>query len=55
MDGDAIVAAFGITSGPDCLKDVLPRFGQRIKVYHSLREAIGETLKQEVSYFNYIR
>ena len=49
MDGEAIVAAFGAHPGPDCLKDVLPRFGQRIKVYNSLRGALGEAIRRDVS------
>lgn len=37
MDGDAIVAAFASTPGPDCLRDVLPKVGQRMKVYMTIK------------------
>ena len=42
MDGEAITNAFSEQSGPDCLKDVIPKFGQRIKVYKALKTALGE-------------
>ena len=31
-----------VYSGPDCLKDVLPALGTRLKVYHSIKLAIEE-------------
>ena len=34
MDGEALFGAFGSL---DCLKDVLPKFGQRIKVYKAIK------------------
>ena len=34
MDGSALLQAFGTLSGPDCLRDILPKYGQRIKVYN---------------------
>ena len=37
MDGNAIVAAFASTPGPDCLRDVLPKVGQRMKVYMAMK------------------
>ena len=40
MDGEAISTALGTKSGPDCLKDVLPKLGQRLKVYKALQEHI---------------
>ena len=48
MDGEAIIAAFGATSGPDCLRDVLPKYGQRIKVYNSLKLLLGDSIRHEV-------
>ena len=33
MDGAAVVQSFGTCSGPDCLKDVIVKFGVRVKVY----------------------
>lgn len=46
MDGEAIIDAFGATPGHDCLKEVLPRFGQRIKVYKALKKAIADSLHE---------
>lgn len=37
MDGEAVVAAFGTTPGPDCFRDVLPKVGQRMKVYRDIK------------------
>ena len=38
MDGDANFGAFGCQAGPDCLKDILPKYSQRIKVYHAIEQ-----------------
>ena len=46
MDGEAVLDAFGCEVGPDCLKDVLPKYGQRIKVYHAIKLAMGTTILQ---------
>ena len=27
--------------GPDCLKEVLPKYGQRIKVYKAISQEVG--------------
>lgn len=40
MDGEAVTAALATTPGPDCLKDVLPKLGQRLKVYKAFQEHI---------------
>ena len=40
MDGEEIFGAFGCQVGPDCLKDILPTYGQRIKVYRAIKAAI---------------
>ena len=37
MDGEAIAAAFGSCPGPDSFKTVLPKLGQRLKVYNALK------------------
>ena len=37
MDGEAISQALGTLPGPDCLKDVVPKFGVRLKVYNAIR------------------
>ena len=39
MDGEAVFDAIGCQVGPDCLKDVLPKYGQRIKVYKAIKTA----------------
>ena len=37
MDGDALSLAFAAHSGPDCLKDVVPKYGLRLKVYQAIK------------------
>ena len=49
MDREAIISAFGTQSGPDCLKDIILQFGQRIKVYKAIKVAMGGTFAQEVA------
>ena len=49
MDGEAIADAFGTFSGPDCIKDVLPKFGQRVKVYNAIKLSLGREITSEVS------
>ena len=41
MDGEAMVAAFAACAGPDCLKDVVPKLGTRLKVYNALKTIIN--------------
>ena len=48
MDGEATVAAFATSSGPDCLKDVIPKLGSRLKVYNAIRVVINEGYQQKV-------
>lgn len=48
MDGEATVAAFATCSGPDCLKDVVGKYGTRVKVYNAIKVAIGEGYRQTV-------
>ena len=45
MDGEAIATAFATLPGPNCLRDVLPKLGVRLKVY----SAIKQQLQCEVS------
>ena len=52
MDGEALLAAFGTHPGPDCLRDVLPKFGQRIKVYNCLKGALREAIRLQVSSYH---
>ena len=40
MDGEAIFDAFGCQVGPDCLKDILPTDGQRIKINRAIKAVI---------------
>ena len=52
MDGEATAAAFATCSGPDCLKDVIPKLGARLKVYNALKLVLN---KQKVlAYFHMI-
>ena len=52
MDGEAIFGAFGCQAGPDCLKDILPTYGQRIKVYRAIKLAIDMIHCDEASNIN---
>ena len=40
MDGEAIATAFTITPGPDCIRDVVPKVGVRMKVYQAIKRAL---------------
>ena len=48
MDGEATAAAFATCAGPDCLKDVIPKLGIRLKVYNTLKLVIDQGYKQKV-------
>lgn len=48
MDGEAIVSAFGVACGPDCLKEVVKRYGDRLKIYRKLKTLIEQ---EQVSLF----
>ena len=39
MDGEAIAAAFAVTPGPDCIRDV-QKVGIRMKVYQAIKKAL---------------
>ena len=39
MDGNAVLQALAALSGPDCLKEILPKYGQRTKVYNVIKVA----------------
>ena len=47
MDGITIVGAFGAHPGPDCLRDVLPKFGTWIKVYSALKSFMSVSTATE--------
>lgn len=51
MDGEAIAEAFATCSGPDCLKDILPKFGQRVKVYNAIKLSLGVEMASEVIHY----
>ena len=48
MDGEATAAAFATCVGPDCLKDVIPKLGSRLKVYNALKLVIDQGYKEKV-------
>lgn len=48
MNGEAVVGAFASCAGPDCLKDVVPNYGPRVKVYNAIKCALGECYCQQV-------
>ena len=48
MDGEGTVGAFATCPGPDCLKDVVLKYGSRVKVYNAIRAAINENYQQKV-------
>lgn len=49
MDGEAVDEAFATASGPDYIKDVLPKFGQRVKVFNALKLLRRTDTSSEVS------
>ena len=42
VDGEALLGVFGCQAVPDCLKDALPKFGQRIKVYRAIKDKAND-------------
>ena len=40
MDGEAVEVAVAATPGPDCLKDIIPKVGLRLKVYNRIKTLI---------------
>jgi len=42
MDGESLVTLIGIVPWPDCLKDLIPKIGLRLKVYHSIKASYDE-------------
>ncbi len=41
--------AFGTCSGPNCLKDVVAKYGQRLKVYNAIKVMLRDCYQQNVS------
>ena len=50
MDSETLISTFNALSGPDCLKDVIPKFGHKIKVYKAVKSTMG-VFMQEVMLF----
>ncbi len=48
MDGAAITQTFGTCVGPDFLRDVVSKFGVRIKVYTAIRTHLDKDVKANV-------
>lgn len=42
MDGESLVTLIGIMPGPDCLKDLIPKIGIRLKVYRCIKSCYDE-------------
>ena len=40
MDGELLEALLGTTQGPDCLKELIPKVGIRLKLYQRIRTAM---------------
>ena len=40
MDGESLETLLGTTQGPDCLKELIPKVGIRLKVYQRIRTAM---------------
>ncbi|XP_065892750.1 uncharacterized protein [Dysidea avara] len=47
IDGEALFGAVGCQVGLDCLKDILPKFGQPIKVYRAIKAEMEKTNLQQ--------
>ena len=37
VDGDTLLTLVGLTPGPDCLKELIPKIGTRIRVYKIIK------------------
>lgn len=44
MDGEALSTLIGIIPGPDCLKDLIPKVGVRLKVYQCIKAIYNKEL-----------
>ena len=49
MDGEAICLALATTAGPDCLRDVIPKYGLRLKVYQAIKVALAQQVGDYVA------
>ena len=49
MDEVAIMQAFGVKQGPDCLREVIPNsYGTRLKVYSEIKALLNRSLVNQV-------
>ena len=48
LDGEAVSLAFASLSGPDCIKDIILKFGLRQKVYQLIKKEF-EAAKDDCS------
>lgn len=49
MDGEALVTLLTTVQGPDCLKDLIPKLGVRLKVYQRIKVLYNEEVTCLVS------
>ena len=42
MDGEALVTLLATMQGPDCLKELIPKLGMRLKVYRRIKAVYNE-------------
>ena len=52
MDGESLVTLIGIMPGPDCLKDLIPKIGLRLKVYRCIKACYDEETNKVSSLYN---
>ena len=43
MDGEALETLMGTSTGPDCLKELIPKLGMRLKVYQRFKTYLIRT------------
>ena len=55
MDGQALIDAFETCSGPDCIKDIIPKYGIRVKTYKILRDLLHCVLDKQVCLPTYLQ
>ena len=46
MDGESLMTLISVTPGPDCLKDLIPKIGIRLKVYRSIKGCYDEEVNK---------
>ena len=53
MDGVAISQIFAGNTGPDCLKEVVEKYGNRVKVYTAIKNELEKNPDKEVWFVVY--